>query len=568
MARYQERALTAAVLPGRPLAVLFTPAQRESWWEYLGLLLGIGAGLAVRLRHILAYDFPLNDGGLFYVMVRDIQENGFLLPAYTSYNFTRIPFAYPPLAFYLAAFLDRIGPWSLMDIFRFLPLGANVLTIGAFYLLARAVLGKGWPSIWATWMYALLPRAFLWQLPGGGLTRSLGLLWAVLALWQGYVMVRRGEGPRLGAIIFATLAVLTHPEMGWAVVFSYMYFLLVYGRSRRGLWSVLVSGAAVAVLSSPWWATVVARHGVGVLVSASQTGKEDWLSFRFLNLIHSHLSEEPFFPLLASLGYWGMAVSIVRGQLFLPGWLLLTLYIDPRVAGTNAMVPLALQGGVGLAALAELARQHGGHLGLVPRLGRWLGSLPGELRWVASPWVPFALSLVIAYGVYSAIHAGDFFPSPLQAIPPSVRKTMEWVRSYTPGAARFLVIHGQMDPWTDAASEWFPALTGRESLATVQGYEWLGKGKFDTQLSAFWSLQSCIYEGASCLQWWEEAFGRPFDHVFILCPNSWECSSELLKSLTLDSRYRLLYGGEGGYIFRRQSPYQGVGEAQIPPPTS
>lgn len=64
-------------------------------------------GLILRLLPALSADFPLNDGGLFYLMTRELQGAHYALPVYTSYNSAQIPFAYPPLAFYIAGRFKR-----------------------------------------------------------------------------------------------------------------------------------------------------------------------------------------------------------------------------------------------------------------------------------------------------------------------------------------------------------------------------------------------------------------------------------------------------------------------------
>ncbi len=97
-------------------------------------------GLTVRAVWVVQSDFPLNDGGLFYTMIRDIQAHGYALPWYTSYNGGQIPFAYPPLAFYLAGFVNQVSGVSVLDTLRFLPLIFNMLTALAVLALARELL--------------------------------------------------------------------------------------------------------------------------------------------------------------------------------------------------------------------------------------------------------------------------------------------------------------------------------------------------------------------------------------------------------------------------------------------
>src|SRR5215213_8097670 len=102
--------------------------------------LPVCVGVIVRAYHILRHDFPLNDGGLFYAMARDLQTNDYAIPRYTSYNASDIPFAYPPFAMYLAALIDDLTPVPLIDAFRLLPLLGTSLSLVGFALLARLVL--------------------------------------------------------------------------------------------------------------------------------------------------------------------------------------------------------------------------------------------------------------------------------------------------------------------------------------------------------------------------------------------------------------------------------------------
>ncbi len=170
--------------------------SRLRWAERAYLVIaaiGIGLGFLVRFLHVtaLGQGFPLNDGGMFYAMVEDLRAAGYALPAETSYNGGDIPYVYPPFSFYVAAVLVDLGGWSLIDVFRFLPLIVSTLTIVAFYPLARAVLGdREWAAV-ATLFFALAPRAFDWEIAGGGLTRSFGFLFAILAINQAYRLYER-----------------------------------------------------------------------------------------------------------------------------------------------------------------------------------------------------------------------------------------------------------------------------------------------------------------------------------------------------------------------------------------
>ncbi|MGB5845080.1 MAG: hypothetical protein WBG94_11600, partial [Anaerolineales bacterium] len=96
------------------------------------LILTFIGGL-IRFYFILQADFPLNDGGLFYTMIEDLQANQFNLPRFTSYNLLEIPYAYSPLPFYLAGLLNNWLEWSLVDILRFLPALISTFAIPVFF---------------------------------------------------------------------------------------------------------------------------------------------------------------------------------------------------------------------------------------------------------------------------------------------------------------------------------------------------------------------------------------------------------------------------------------------------
>ena len=178
-------------------------------------------------------NFPLNDGGLFFTMTRDLQAAGFVLPATTTYNDLAIPFAYPPLGFYIAGLLSSAFGVALLPLFQFLPLLFSTLTIPVLYLIAREILGSRFQALVATWAFALLPRGFEWLVVGGGLTRSLGLLLGLLAILEGIRFFRTSR-PRHGIAmgVLAGLTALSHPEAVLFTGLSLLLMFLAYGRTR------------------------------------------------------------------------------------------------------------------------------------------------------------------------------------------------------------------------------------------------------------------------------------------------------------------------------------------------
>ena len=152
--------------------------------------------------------FPLNDGGLFVVMIRDILADGFRLPIGTSYNAAGIPFAYPPLALYLAAVLVKITALPMPELLRWLPLIANLGTVAAFAALARSLAPERGSATAAALLFPTLPFSIEWLVTGGGLTRSFGMLFLTLAVLAAHrYLVTRRSALLLPTVLLASCAV-------------------------------------------------------------------------------------------------------------------------------------------------------------------------------------------------------------------------------------------------------------------------------------------------------------------------------------------------------------------------
>jgi len=106
--------------------------NRKLDWPALFLFTALLFGTVVRFMPVVSNGFPLNDGGMFYTMIRDLQANHYILPQFTSYNFTDIPFAYPPLGFYIAASLSDLLHVPVLQVLLWLPALVNTLSILAF----------------------------------------------------------------------------------------------------------------------------------------------------------------------------------------------------------------------------------------------------------------------------------------------------------------------------------------------------------------------------------------------------------------------------------------------------
>jgi hypothetical protein len=524
------------------------PAENAARYR-LVLAAAIALGVAVRAYHVLSQDFPLNDGGLFFAMVRDLQGAHYHLPAFTSYNGAGIPYAYSPLGFYLAALLDDLTPLTLLDVFRWLPLVTTALTVVAFAWLARALLASRWAVVAAIVAFGLLPRSFIWMLMGGGLTRSLGFLFALLTLRLLYDLYteRRWVYAPLVALT-AALTVLSHLGTAPFVAFSGLLFLLAYGRRRQAVLASAAAALGAAVLSAPWWLTVIRMHGMEPFIAASATGGSIFRSLSLRDTINTLAqlglgTGESVLALIGMLGALGFFFALSMGDWLLPAWWIAIVTLDARQGSTFSTVPVALLAGVALVQL------------LLPAMRRLsvatLRRSPGRIAW--SPHL--VLGLFLAFAAGSALlrrtpivgGMGD-----MGALSPEEREAMAWVGRETPSDAKVLVVAGT--PWEiDRNSEWLPVLAHRKSVATVQGYEYRALGEFALKKKQYIDLQGCAGWVSRCLQDWSRATGLGFTHVYIPESPDRDCCRALRYSLERDPSYRMIYEGPGAVVFLRRS---------------
>ncbi|MFL5535256.1 MAG: hypothetical protein ACJ8AP_06110 [Gemmatimonadales bacterium] len=525
----------------------------------LALALAVALGVAVRAYHVLSQDFPLNDGGLFFAMVRDLQAAHFHLPAFTSYNGSGIPYAYSPLGFYLAGLLDAWTPLSLIDVFRWLPLVASALTVVAFAWLADALLTSRWAAVTATVAFALIPRSFIWLLMGGGLTRSLGFLFALVTLRLVYALYTERRWWYVPLVsLAAALTVLSHLGTAPFVAFSGLLLLLAYGRNRQALLASAAAAAGAVLLSAPWWLSVIHTHGVGPFVAASATGGSIFRSLSLADTI-STLAQlglgtaESVLAIIGMLAAVGFFFALAMGDWLLPTWWIAIVTLDARQGSTFSTVPIALLAGVTVVQL------------LLPVMRRLpvstLRRSPGK-----APWPPqVVLGLFLVFAAVSAFVRNTPVMggmSDMGSLSHQELAAMGWVARETPSDARFLIVAGT--PWEiDRNSEWFPVLAQRKSVATVQGFEYRPLGEFARKKRQYIDLQGCAGWVSQCLQDWSRATGQSYSHVYIPKSPERNCCRLLRYSLERDPGYRMIYDGPGAVLFvrRPQSARQAKGRS-------
>jgi hypothetical protein len=498
---------------------------------------GLALGLILRIQPILRSDFPLNDGALFTLMIEAIRDSRYALPAFVGYNGLAIPFAYPPLAFYVAAAFADFAHVDSISTLRVLPLLFDLGVLMAFGWLAMTTLSSRTGAAVAFAAFALMPGSYQWLLGGGGLTRAAGLTFALLSLRQVYVLSTTGSN-RAAALtaLFAGLTALSHLEMAWFLACSGGLVYLAFGRTLANAGRGLAAAGGALVVSAPWWLSVLLRHGLGPFAAAAGTGSVLELS-----------GEDPATSLV-TLGVVLFVVSLSllgHEALFLASWLGVITFLNTRSLWLVA-IPIALVAGRVLGDLLIARLVLGQRVEERVRVER---SALAKIRRVAAPLLA---ALMVVWALQTSASQLYSAPSPLEALTAEDRAAMTWVEQNTDPASRFLIIAA--GSWArDRVAEWFPLYSYRTSVTTPQGAEWLPDKEFNRRLKNRNRAQACGSAGAACLAAWSATTGVTFTHVY-LPKSAGDCCTVLREELRRSPDYRAVYESPAAIIFERRGP--------------
>ncbi|HEX2987553.1 MAG TPA: hypothetical protein VHS06_05220, partial [Chloroflexota bacterium] len=177
-------------------------------------------------------------------------------------------------------------------------------------------------------------------------TRSVGFMFATLGLSLSTRLFDRPTVARtsLCAVLSAS-ALAAHMELGLFVAYSLLLLAITHKRRVHALSLAALLLVLMVAVSSPWWLTVLGRHGLAPFDAASLTSGWSSPIDRLETLERYLFLPGPFFGVLGASALLGVIICIIRGQLFLPLWPLVVFLMTPRSAESEGALPLARDGG-------------------------------------------------------------------------------------------------------------------------------------------------------------------------------------------------------------------------------
>ena len=513
-------------------------------WPWLAIPLVVGS--VVVLAYLATHPYPAYGAGLYLHIAERIAENGYRLPTrIPGYTADGVPFAYPPLMFYLSALAMDVGRVDPLALSRYVPAVVTVGYLVPYYFLARELLGDRPAASLATVLLAVAPPTLQWHLSAGGLVRAPAFLLAVTGCYVGVRLFRSGERRWLvaGTLLFG-LTVLTHPVYTAFFGVSYLLLYAALDRTLRGLvLGAVVAGGGLA-LAAPWWLQVLGTHGPDAFTAAAGTHSGLFGGFhRLLDQFAYTLVSGPPVGLYFVLVYAATAYFLRERSFLLPVWLILPAIVIGKerfqfVAGGMMAAVFLLEGSRAVARRRFPADE---------RAQAARAVLAGVVLLAA------ATATVYAAGALPWAHAGD--PSQPQFMDAADRDAMAWAASETPPDAAFVVLGD--------AAEWFPLFADRTILVGPWGVEWTTPERYETQLSLYRTVSECDSE--QCLTAALSTAGVDPEYVYVPKGDytvrglEESGSRELRRTLRRSGEYNRVFENEGVVVFRQAGELRATG---------
>jgi len=508
-----------------------SPSHSFNYDDHRIAILPASIGALISLSYIVLHPDPAIPG-LYFQMAAAVQANNYILPQLIPhYTSGGLPFAYPPLSFYLLAAVQDLTGISFKTSALGLALVYNVGWAVTGYWFAYELFQSRRQAAVAGILMSSTPAIFYTHLGAYGAVRSLAFLTMIAGFAAG-VRIFKNQDKRwiaVGACFFA-LTILSHPLYAFWFGVTYLVMFAAFSRTANGL----IAGCGVAVgglaLTAPWWGWVAVQHGPHVFVGAMGThGGVAGNGFPVKSLAKIWtLKELKFAPLtLWYLMPLGVAYLVAQKRFFLPIWLAIvalgawrhriTVLIEALIA-----TPLLVNGLIPAIERVATSRSYGRRIGELTLAGILIaGVLSGVL--------------------FSSTIAGAVFPGtpvPASSFDGPQEEAAAWMQTETPPDATFVAIAPV------GTNEKLPYKSQRTLLVMPWGAEWNGDGAYMEHQTTIHSLRSC--GGVKCVENIFAKKGISPDHLYL------DKGSIEVASFRASDQYRAAFENSEVAIFRRQ----------------
>lgn len=277
--------------------------------------------------------FLVSYAGLYMQISETIVQNKFSLPySIAYYGPGGMPFTYPPLGFYLCAIVVKILDISVITYARYFPVAFYTGSLITLYFLVRTITKNRAKGIITAFLYGISNIGYLYHAEESGMVRGLALFFVFAGLIGFYYVLN--EKPKNRYIILAILglACTALTSFTYLVFFLVSILVLIFFSSAKFMRRIkitLIICAIAAFLTTPWFITIISRHGLKTIISAGGThgGLFTFLRFTsfdsfFSNLLNIFYEWKGIDASMISLALIGVCYLLIQRKRLFPVWLI------------------------------------------------------------------------------------------------------------------------------------------------------------------------------------------------------------------------------------------------------
>lgn len=484
------------------------------------------------------FTYPAGYAGLYSLMAEMLVRTPFPLPnEIPFYGPGGIPFAYPPVALYIAAFFVRSFYIPMLTYMKWAPAFFCILVMVTVYLIGYQLTRDRLKALVAVVIVFSAEPIYAFHATASGSVRSVALLWTVLSAYftlRAYDVDRRELMHASIAGTFLALTAMTH--LSYAVFLVPGIVLIAFLLPTRRplllrLRTMAVIGVVGLVLAAPWWGTVIARYGLVVFLNAGSThgtgGLVAAVGANPLGLVRTmlrwyvNLGRMWWPPILSGVSIVSVAYGLMRGRWLLPAWIMVTV----ASLGQTDRFEILLCGLLAGELLVDLSR-------FASKITRWPKLLGRET-------VGGLVFLALAVGPIGMLGFRGIQWTEVE-LNNDLVEVGYWIDKHTQAESQYLYLGRTHD-----AEEWLPFLTHRTPGISPWGAEWTGY--YDEQLARMEELRTCISaQDVSCVNQFIESLGE--DIAMLIVPID---STQLRDDLVDNTDLFPIYENSGFIVYQR-----------------
>ncbi|MGB9175817.1 MAG: hypothetical protein WCB46_03665 [Methanoregula sp.] len=477
-------------------------------------------------------NLPLNNGGLYLFFSEIIAQNNFSYPTYIPfYTENGIPFAYPPLIFYILALISKMFHIPLLILSIYTPTIISILCLFAFYFLLKELFSEKSLILISTIIFALYLPLISYSAQGLFLVHGFGTLFFIIGL----ILVLRWMKFNNYKLIFFIgilfgLLILSSPRCAFAYALVLLTVVLLNPR-KKTLFNLAFIVIIATLISSPWWVTVIQNHGINVLINGFMIRQPTavfnvFISMYIYNIYNYQLS-------LMIICLLGLFYYIIKKEFFLPALFFLLVISGGYGVVTIPLILIIILFSVGLFKVIFPALKH-------------ILNMNTPIKTLLPLFFTILLLTLILGGSY--IQNRDFFESRYSSLKDDEKvnfEAMYWINQSTENNSTFIVkdVIASEQKNRFWIGDWFPAITHRKTLNTFYGNEWTNKPQL---WLADLELSNC--KDTYCFENVSNKYSLEYTHVYII---KYPENGYVISSFVNSDDYMLIFENSKVVIFKQ-----------------